>query len=345
MKDEKRMNDENVKKGCEMLIMTWMINNPDKCSLFKHVEKKKLDIILEIILDKEKRDEWKEMEKNNPAKLLQLMMNTNGNANNMRKDVLEDLKDMDIQKEDVQVLSTINSLNDADKQYLNDHPNALSLFIRSQREEEERMRERQRQMERMRERRRQNLNAQRNTHHHTQNIRTQNIRNFRNIEPVVFQQPPRQFMEILNEKITSMLQKIFKTVNYNSKNNCYYCSLVEDDNDYLILPLFENDNDEIVLNQNIIEITNDFPENAIILIVPSEDRFNKDNFINDVKIITNIGSDISNLKIVDTISELVCIDNDDFSFKGCEKYDLHVKENYISKNSKNFDEWEDSFDT
>ena len=130
-----------------------------------------------------------------------------------------------------------------------------------------------------------------------------------------------------------------------NNKNAYYCNLNDsnEQEDYLIVTYFSDENKNISLSSVEVEFANDFPLLFVTIIIPHEDNYHEDNFINEIKIIQSIGKDLEKYSIVDTYGELLSIDDVDFSFESKGNYRIIVKENYINNNCQSFDEWQSKF--
>ena len=253
-------------------------------------------------------------------------------------------------------LSKFNSLSESDQQYLMNHTDSFRQFIQNQRTHEERQRQRllRAQQSRAENQRRNheasNMNSNR-PRHERENVRRNNETLHMNHNRL-FQQapiippppPPRPFIERVNTALESFLRNMFKRVSLNKELSLFDCSLIDDDESevYSIITLFMDQKEEIDLNEHIVEIISNFQETAIIFIIPSN-NFSQKTLNKTIKVIPNISDDINGLNIVESICDIVSIDDDDFAFRGCDKYYLHVKKNYIENHSIIFNEWKNSF--
>lgn len=161
-----------------------------------------------------------------------------------------------------------------------------------------------------------------------QRLPNHNIHQFINITPNIVVTPYNQRLERV---IKPYLRKIFKKIIVN-ENSSYFCNLSNENNDeddFLVIIKITDSNKNISLCNNDIEFANDFPESFVLIVAPPEYQFNENYIENEIKIITGIGKDIEELNIVNIFSQLLSINNDDFSFECNENIKLIVKEKYI----------------
>ncbi|KAK8895151.1 hypothetical protein M9Y10_023593 [Tritrichomonas musculus] len=175
-----------------------------------------------------------------------------------------------------------------------------------------------------------------------QRLPNQNIHQFINITPNIVVTPYNQRLERV---IKPYLRKIFKKIIVN-ENSSYFCNLSNENNDeddFLVIIKIIDSNKNISLCNNDIEFANDFPESFVLIVAPPEYQFNENYIENEIKIITGIGKDIEELNIVNIFSQLLSINNDDFSFECNENIKLIVKEKYIKSHFICLNEWLLSF--